>query len=617
MRHETTYDIFPKIKMKKDYNKENVTVALRIRPALRREVEGGAYNSCIGLQDRDVFVVKKDIPILVDDKGAIVSDDTSCLDRFRYDYSFGTKSDTLTVYDTVCKGVVNGVLQGINQTIFAYGQTGSGKTFTMLSDENSIVKMCARDLFQSSEVATVHVSYMQIYNGIISDLTTTENQENLRIRENVESGETYVEGLRMLKVSSEKELVKFMQRAGSNRKSVSTKLNSSSSRSHAVLTFYIESKDYVAKLNIVDLAGSERVKDSEVVGKNFTEAVHINTSLSSLARVVRALNDKKAKHVPYRDSPLCLLLKDALGGNCKTIVIATVSPSMKHCQETLSTLRFGAACSHVCNRIKHKPIRKTISSAWRSKSSVESKIETNYHAWKNFNIQNMGGRTYLQTSFGKISLLAYGNPSHPLVICLHGSPSSAEYRYGGFLLSCLVYHNFFAVAIDMPGCGKSTGKQLKCRCEYALKQGQAGDLVNEIRKKLGAKKYSIVGYDWGAGIGLAMSTSKKFNGPIERVVSFHPPAMTDHLGNKRNVQGIKSKVMVIFSKRDNFHPWNKWKSAANMMKKVLGNDRYHQYIFKGADDWNVLEIEHEIASFLTGKNLKMDRTGYFNVPRKQ
>ena len=182
------------------------------------------------------------------------------------------------------------------------------------------------------------------------------------------------------------------------------------------------------------------------------------------------------------------------------------------------------------------------------KSSVESNIETNYHAWKNFNIQNMGGRTYLQTSFGKISLLAYGNPSHPLVICLHGSPSSAEYRYGNFLLSCLVYHNFYAVAIDMPGCGKSTGKQLKCRCEYALKQGQAGDFVNEIRKKLGAKKYSIVGYDWGAGIGLAMSTSKKFNGPIEQVVSFHPPAMTDHLGNKRNVQGINSKVMVIFSK---------------------------------------------------------------------
>ena len=139
---------------------------------------------------------------------------------------------------------------------------------------------------------------MQIYNGIISDLTTAENQENLRIRENVESGETYVEGLRILKISSEKELVKFMQRAGSNRKSVSTKLNSSSSRSHAVLTFYIESKDYVAKLNIVDLAGSERVKDSQVVGKNFTEAVHINTSLSSLARVCEHLMTKTQNMFP-------------------------------------------------------------------------------------------------------------------------------------------------------------------------------------------------------------------------------------------------------------------------------------------------------------------------------
>ena len=121
-----------------------------------------------------------------------------------------------------------------------------------------------------------------------------------------ESGETYVPEAYLIRLLK-KELVKFMQRAGSNRQK--TKLNSSSSTKTLFVTFYIESKDYVAKLNIVDLAGSEQVKDSQVVGKNFTEAVHINTSLSSLARVVRALMTKKHNMFPTAMSPLCLLQK--------------------------------------------------------------------------------------------------------------------------------------------------------------------------------------------------------------------------------------------------------------------------------------------------------------------
>ena len=590
-------------------NEENVVVAVRIRPPLEREINRKTgYNSCIGLQKKDVFVMKKDVPVLIDETGKLLSSqDPSALERFRFDHSFGSDINTATVYKTICKDTIPSILDGKNQTIFAYGQTGSGKTFTMFKDKYSMVNMFIKDLFKEKKIEEINVSYMQIYNKVISDLIKPNNKFSLKVRESIDLlGETYVEGLTIIPIKTERELVKLLEKGALNRKTVGTKLNSASSRSHAILTFYIESKKYntFSKVNIVDLAGSERVKDSGVTGNDLKDATNINSSLLSLARVVRSINDKKSTYIPYRDDPLCMVLKDALGGSCKTTLMATVSPSAIHCQETVSTLRFSKACSHVRNHVKQNNPRNSIKSIWAKKAKNVTGKETKkkkIYPWKNLNIENQGGRIYIDTSFGKISALAYGNPSNPLVICLHGSPSDAEFRYGNFLLASLVHSDFYAVALDAPGCGYSQGKELKCRSEYVLKDRQAGDFVDEIRKKLGAKKYSIVGYDWGAGIALAMATSKKYNSEIKDIVIFHPPMMNTYLKDENIIKrNVKSKAMIIFSKSDNMHPWNKWKSSAKKMKTALGKKKYHEYVFKGMNGWNTLEIEAKIITFLTG-----------------
>ena len=174
--------------MKTTVTSEKVVLCVRIRPALEREVNDkiSGYNSCIGLQDKDVFVIKKDMPVLIDEDGGLMSgQDPAALDRFRFDHSFGIRVNTKQIYRTVCKGIIPSICEGKNQTIFAYGQTGSGKTYTMFNDEDAVVKMFAKELFKENMIEEINVSYMQIYNKSISDLIKPCNNSSLKVRENV------------------------------------------------------------------------------------------------------------------------------------------------------------------------------------------------------------------------------------------------------------------------------------------------------------------------------------------------------------------------------------------------------------------------------------------------
>ena len=298
---------------------------------------------------------------------------------FRFDYVFGMDSTQHGVYETAASDAVQSVLQGYNATIMAYGQTGAGKTHTMEGGDltaeelvrrgqggkdstvvgvnQGIVPRAIADIFGSIHRCAhdgtkflVRASYLQIYNEVVSDLIKPARQ-NLAIREDKRKG-LYVDGLSEWVVRSPAEIQGLMTQGSSRRATGATQLNETSSRSHAVFVVIAErmhdggdtashASVRVGKLNLVDLAGSERLRRSHATGQRLQESKNINSSLSALGNVIAALTQGGRSHVPYRDSKLTRLLEDSLGGNCKTTMIATISPGMDSWGETLSTLKFG------------------------------------------------------------------------------------------------------------------------------------------------------------------------------------------------------------------------------------------------------------------------------------
>ena len=196
----------------------------------------------------------------------------------------------------------------------------------------------------------IKCSYLEIYNEQIMDLLEPSSI-NLHVREDIKKG-VYVEGLQEDVVGSYRDMIHLIQKGGKNRHVGATALNRESSRSHSVLTTIIESKSMshtgvwnmkTSRFHIIDLAGSERSKNTDAVGERLKEAGMINKSLSALGNVINSLVDLsegKSRHVPYRDSKLTFILRDSLGGNSRTVIIANISPSSVNMGETLSTLEF-------------------------------------------------------------------------------------------------------------------------------------------------------------------------------------------------------------------------------------------------------------------------------------
>lgn len=221
---------------------------------------------------------------------------------------------------------------------------------------------------QSSKNSTfmVRVSYLQIYNEVISDLLKVERTQ-LQIREDKKKG-VFVEGLSEWAVRSPNEVYSLMQKGAQCRATASTKMNDLSSRSHAVFIIILEQMTIlnaveggadppkqikVGKLNLVDLAGSERVRVTQATGQRLEESKSINQSLSALGNVIAALTDKKLRsHIPYRDSKLTRILEDSLGGNCKTTMMAMISPSADAFGETQSTLKFATRAKKIKNEAR-------------------------------------------------------------------------------------------------------------------------------------------------------------------------------------------------------------------------------------------------------------------------
>uniref|UniRef100_A0A8C5YPA9 Kinesin family member 16B n=1 Tax=Marmota marmota marmota TaxID=9994 RepID=A0A8C5YPA9_MARMA len=306
---------------------------------------------------------------------------------FTYDFSFysaDTKSpDYISqemVFKTLGTDVVKSAFEGYNACVFAYGQTGSGKSYTMMgnSGDLGLIPRICEGLFSRINETTrwdeasfrTEVSYLEIYNERVRDLLRRKSSKtfNLRVREHPKEG-PYVEDLSKHLVQNYGDVEELMDAGNINRTTAATGMNDVSSRSHAIFTIkFTQAKfdsempcETVSKIHLVDLAGSERADATGATGVRLKEGGNINKSLVTLGNVISALADlsqdaanslvkKKQVFVPYRDSVLTWLLKDSLGGNSKTIMIATISPADVNYGETLSTLRYANRAKNIINK---------------------------------------------------------------------------------------------------------------------------------------------------------------------------------------------------------------------------------------------------------------------------
>ncbi|KAJ2685436.1 Kinesin-like protein kif15 [Coemansia spiralis] len=343
---------------------DNIQVFMRIRPLSEDEYK----------RDR---TTESAVRMLTDSTVSIPSQRT---ENFTFDFVGAEDCTQEEVFEAVGKRAVEQCMQGYNGTIFAYGQTGSGKTFTMQGardeftgpdDElRGLIPRCFEHLFAriAEEEARYNgrvkylckASYIEIYNETIYDLLDPLIR-TCALREDIKKG-IFIDNVTEETVQDPNEAYSVFVRGTTSRHVSATSMNRESSRSHSVLMLIIQSLTQMdtglteireSKFNLVDLAGSERQKLANTSGMRLKEAANINKSLSTLGNVINSLVDisnGRPRHVNYRDSKLTFLLRDSLGGNSVTFIIANVSPAMCNDAETASTLRFAQRAKMIRNK---------------------------------------------------------------------------------------------------------------------------------------------------------------------------------------------------------------------------------------------------------------------------
>ncbi|XP_035761585.1 kinesin-like protein KIF1B isoform X9 [Neolamprologus brichardi] len=350
----------------------SVKVAVRVRPFNSREIS--KESKCIiQMQGNTTTILNPKAP-------------KEPAKTFSFDYSYWshTSPDDPSfasqnlVYNDIGKEMLQHAFEGYNVCIFAYGQTGAGKSYTMMGKQEEgqegIIPMLCEDLFEKinedgnkEELSySVEVSYMEIYCERVRDLLNPKNKGNLRVREHPLLG-PYVEDLSKLAVTSYTDIADLMDAGNKARTVAATNMNETSSRSHAVFTIVFTQKKHdsetdlstekVSKISLVDLAGSERADSTGAKGTRLKEGANINKSLTTLGKVISALAEvskkkKKSDFIPYRDSVLTWLLRENLGGNSRTAMVAALSPADINYDETLSTLRYADRAKNIkCNAV--------------------------------------------------------------------------------------------------------------------------------------------------------------------------------------------------------------------------------------------------------------------------
>ncbi|NXY77120.1 KIF19 protein, partial [Glareola pratincola] len=322
-------------------------VALRIRPMSVAELAQGARPIAHRL-DEQVVVLRDPM----EDPDGLPRSSCSREKSYIFDMVFDSSATQETVYRTTTRGLVAGVISGRNATVFAYGPTGCGKTYTMLGTDGE-PGVCARslgELFQAIEDASgdteyeVSMSYLEIYNEMIRDLLNP-SLGCLHLREDA-GGTVQVAGITEISATSAEEVLQLLARGNRQRTQEPTAANPTSSRSHAVLQVTVRQRHRGGglrrgRLFMIDLAGSERAAQTQNRGQRMKEGAHINRSLLALGNCIKALSHRAStKYINYRDSKLTRLLKDSLGGNSRTVMIAHISPASTAFEESRSTLAY-------------------------------------------------------------------------------------------------------------------------------------------------------------------------------------------------------------------------------------------------------------------------------------
>ncbi|XP_069786091.1 kinesin-like protein KIF27 isoform X2 [Narcine bancroftii] len=381
-----------------------VKAAVRIRPLLPKEI----------LHKHQVCV-----RIVPNTQQVVIGRDRA----FTFDQVFGQKSSQEDVYSACVKPLVASAIEGYNATVFAYGQTGSGKTYTIggghlasFSDElKGIIPRAINEIFQNITENhnidyNVKVSYIEVYKEELRDLLEFQStSKDIHIRED-EKGNTVIIGAKECEIETPDEMMSLLEAGNAARHTGTTHMNEHSSRSHAIFTIYLNQKQskkepqsnnndnieesqvsfqlISSKFCFVDLAGSERVTKTRNTGERFKESIQINSGLLALGNVISALGDPKRKsmHIPYRDTKITRLLKDSLGGNAKTTMIACISPSSSNFDESLNTLKY----ANRARDIRNKPIV-NYDPDWDRIDEMEQQIKTLREALQN---QQMSLLTY-------------------------------------------------------------------------------------------------------------------------------------------------------------------------------------------------------------------------------
>jgi len=334
----------------------NIKVAVRVRPENERE-KAGAYNNVINVVDDKMLIFdpkedQDDFFYQGKKQGRRDLNKKENKDKkFAFDAVFAPGSTNQQVFEGTTKDLVETVFSGYNCSVFAYGATGAGKTFTMLGAQNcpGITFLTMQEIYKKidsleDKSCEIGISYLEVYNETVKDLLAPGGLLDIR-----ETGsETRIPGLSVHKPSGPDNILSLLSFGNGNRTQHATDANKESSRSHAVLQVFIKLKDKdaglstevkIAKMSLIDLAGSEKGAVTGNKGARFREGSNINKSLLALGNCINALADG-SKYIPYRNSKLTRLLKDSIGGNCRTVMIANVSPSSETFEDTFNTLKY-------------------------------------------------------------------------------------------------------------------------------------------------------------------------------------------------------------------------------------------------------------------------------------
>ncbi|CCD12634.1 unnamed protein product, partial [Trypanosoma congolense IL3000] len=342
---------------KKSNAAENIKVLVRCRPLNEKEKAQG---------------YKPSVELDLTENTVTVQSPVGEPDRWTFDAVINNTFTQKDIFQQFILPLVDSVLDGFNATVFAYGQSGSGKTHTMtgkLNDEelkgltprsfqHVFDRIAAMKGTEPNKQFSLYVSFIELYNGKVHDLLARQ-QVPLALKENKDKS-FFVQGAHIPQVKCIDDIFQQMEEGTERRRVAATELNADSSRSHSVFTLIVEcteisedgdSRSVTSKLNLVDLAGSERQSKTGALGDTLKEGCNINLSLSALGTVIDTIVKGKG-HVPFRSSPLTMILKDSLGGSSKTVMFANINPSEHNVSETISTLRFADRAK----QIKNKPV---------------------------------------------------------------------------------------------------------------------------------------------------------------------------------------------------------------------------------------------------------------------